>query len=189
MRTVARESARLQRQAEAAQRQHVREQERQRRESLRLTNQLLKTQRQEYFVSRKDEAEAASAQLQERMEELQSLLEARLSESISVSFASLRLAEVFKPFSPPSDIATPEPAPTRDSFLSQVRPRSAFEKLFFLKARFERQIEQAEQQFQDQHKLYLDRESERTRSLEQLKAKHEEQARRHLDDVLEKCRD
>ncbi len=121
MRMIARESARLQRQKEAAQRRQLGEQTRHLRESARLANQLVKAQRQQYLSDRQSEADDATAALNDKMEELCSILETRLNGALRVSFASLREAESLPPFLPPSELASPRVAPRLEDFRARVR--------------------------------------------------------------------
>jgi hypothetical protein len=62
-----------------------------------------KEQRQRYLASRATEAEEMTAEVQETMDSLRSILAFGLKSDPRISFASLLMAETTDPFRPPAE--------------------------------------------------------------------------------------
>ncbi len=170
---AARESARQQRLAAAAQQRQAKEQLRYEREHLRLRMQLDKAEKLEYVANRATEAEDQTAEVQEIAGALRGVLQATLGVDDTISFDSLRKEENRQRFVPPKEVTKVGAAPRREDFTGRVRPGTWFEGLFSNRSRYEREMREAENKFQAAFAEYQTGERTRIEKLIELEEKHD----------------
>jgi restriction system protein len=186
MERLAREQARIQRQAEAAQRRALREQLRNEREALRIQKQLDREQKQRYAADQAAEADDQNQELSERMEALAGILAATLRVDDTIPFASLRVKEDLAPFAPPADLTQIPPAPDKQNHLMRVRPMGLLERLFSMRARFDREMAEAENRYADALQDYEAAARRRDAKLEALRAEHDRITQEKLAEVRQR---
>jgi restriction system protein len=172
MQRIAREQARMQRQAEAAQRRQLREQLRNEREALRLQKQYEREQRQQYLADRAFAVEEQNQELRERMDALAGILAATLKIDDTISFASLRVKEEVPEFLPPPDLIAVVPTPDRQDYVIHVRPMGLFERLFSMRDRYEREMAEAEGRYATAIRDHQAAAQKKSVTLETLRAEH-----------------
>jgi restriction system protein len=185
MQRIVREGARIQRQAEAARKRELRERVRRRREHDRQTILLQKEQHVRYLADRKSEADDSNRELQERIESLEHILESALSINSTIPFSSLKRPEDLPQFRPPAALAESISPPKPEDYLKLVRPIGLFEKLFARRARYERDLQQAEASFKQGHDEYIASEAKRVDDLRKLQENHTVENERLLADIRE----
>lgn len=179
---AARNAARAQRQAEANYRRQIREHERAVRQAERSRTMAVKEARQRYLEERTLEVEDRNSEMAERMDELRTILEHTLTLDDSISFDSLRLPQSFTPFRPPDELSNPIVAPVRDSFFVGLEPLTWSQKLLpGMKGRYQRALDQAEENYQSAFARYQAAESRRVAEIERLTRQHEELKQAHLE--------
>jgi restriction system protein len=193
MQQIAREQARIQRQAEAArrhleaaQRRQVREQLRNEREALRLQKDLDRQQKQQYAENRAVEANDQNQELVERMDALAGILTATLEVDDTIAFDSLRMKEEVAPFTPPRDLIEVRPAPNRENYTMIVRPLGLFERLLGIRSRYEREMAEAERRYADALLSHEASETNRTETLQALRIEHERRISAKLAEIRQR---
>jgi restriction system protein len=121
---VAREAARQQRRIEAERRRQERARLQYQRQMERAQRLKDKEDKQRYIEERLEETEERNAEVTERLEALQTVLEYTLAVDDTISFESLRIQERFTPAPVPHELATPQPPPNKQTFLSRVKAPS-----------------------------------------------------------------
>lgn len=116
---MARESARQQRLAEAAERKQLREIARLQREEDRFNKLLAKEEKQRYLERRIEETDEMNLELNEKIEELQKILHETLSKDDRVYFDSLRTFESYRDFKLPSKLSSPLQEPIKEAVKQQ----------------------------------------------------------------------
>ena len=175
---IARETARQQRAAEAAQRRALREAaqlERERKKEQALAD---KAARQHYLEASADEVQGLNTDLAERISALGRILEQTLDVDDTISFSTLRITEEFRPFRSPSELHTPLREPDRHTYVGQVvRPSGLRALVPGARKKFERERRLAEEEFRAARARWQAAEVERTAKLQALcEAYEKEQA-------------
>jgi len=191
MKAVARDAARVSREAAINQKKLLREQEAQRKaierqrkqaeiearrllaQSERERKQLEKEAKQQYIASRMEETEEKNVAVANYILELSKILEHTLDIDDTIEFDLLRVKEEFPPFKPPQGLTIPVPRPDKQDFLKNVKSMGFLENALGMKGRHQREVQAAEAQYEDALKAYNASESERMAKLEQLKAEHD----------------
>jgi len=83
-----------------------------------------KEDRQRYVEERLEETEERNAEVAERLEALQTVLEYTLSVDDTISVESLSIQEQCTPAPVPHALATSQPPPNKQTFLSRVKTPS-----------------------------------------------------------------
>jgi len=168
MTALAREAARAQRQAEAAQRRQLREQEAARR---RWEREQVLAQKE----ARAQEAADKNAELQERLTELDGILSHTLTVDDRIAFSDLRLKDDFEPFLCPQELATPAVAPEKGAFLSRVRqPNLLARRLPGVVRRYEEALAQANRDYEAAVRGHERQEEQRQARVAQSRAEHDQ---------------
>lgn len=182
---MAREAARQQRLAEAEQRRRLRSQIQADRAAERQQLLEAKEAKQQYIESRMAEAEDATEELTDRVEELADILNHTLSVNDVVSFDDLKAKDEFPPFGlVGSDVPSAATLPTRDAFVSSIKPPGFLGKVMpHLQARYQQAMEQAELDYQAALTAYEAHETERQRQLQIAFLEYEQKKAEHLAEV------
>ncbi len=186
-----REVARAQRQAAAAQRQNaqqqLRAQNQAQRQALAAQRQLDKQAKEAYVSSRMAEVAEMNKDLEAKMKELRGVLEDRLSRKKAIAFDSLRMTEDIGDHVPPAEIASAYQAPIRETFYSGVKePTGLGAKIPGARARYEKQIQEAELSFQNAWANYAATETQRQEKLRTSAAEHESKRQAHRSKAQQK---
>ncbi len=183
---VARESARQQQRLEVARQRQTREQARQQirlqREFLRQQAHLDKLKKQAYLDSRILEAEDLNREITDTMATLRGLLTAATTSRPADPFNALRNTEKPAAFAPPPELA-PSPLPQITTFTANVRPMSFIEKTFGLRKRYQKDLRQAEDLFNQAHNQFLRTEKEKSDKLTELRGAHETATQKRLSEI------
>lgn len=175
--TLARDSARRQRQIKAEQKR----QERLQIKTIRNTEISKKLQdkenKQRYLEARIEETAQKNIDLTEQINALQNILEHTLNVDDTISFESLRILDEYSPIPIPRDLSFEKPAPDKQEFLSTVKAPGIFENVLGLKGRYQREIQIAESQFAAALNSYEASEKERKDRLAELIDQSEEARR------------
>lgn len=185
---ASREAAKQRRLAEVAERQRARELQRRLREQGRYQAQADKAQRQEYLAARALQAEEANTELEQRVQSLADILATGMKRSGPISFASLKLPEVTAPFQPPTELATPKPAPRYEDFAKWVKPASLLEKAIRSK-RYDNEIQSAFAAFQHARDKHRQLEEKRLQDLGRLHEQYETWRQAQLSEIRGKNAD
>jgi restriction system protein len=178
---AARDAARAQRQAEANYKRQIREHERAVRQAERNRALAAKEARQRYLEERLQEVEDQNSAIADRMEELHAILEHTLTVDDTISFDSLRIREHAPPFKPPNELTISRPVPSRDAYLSSIKPPTWFEKLIpGAQGKHQRALEEADAKYQAALNSYRTAEDQRKGHLANLEAEYEEARRAFL---------
>lgn len=144
LREEARAAKRQEQAAARAAREYERESARATRDHERALAQSAKEEKQRYLESRTAEAEEDTQETQERILELQSILEHTLNVNDTVSFQSLKTKDRYPAFRPDSSIATTLKAPEESRYLAEVPAAGFLTRIVpFLRRRHESKIEVA----------------------------------------------
>lgn len=165
-------------------------QTRQRRERIRLQREKERQRmvqqrvaRHQYLAAREEETEELNQDLSSSVDSLQHVFETSLAVRHRISFASLRRPEQVPAFRPPAGLVEATHAPSRDEYLRGVRPIRFLERVFGRRARFERELGQAEARFdQDQYDWFA-REAKRVEDLKKLQQNHDLENERLLTEI------
>ena len=177
-----REAARAQRQAATNQRQKAQNQaaaaQRQavagQRHAAAAQRQMDKEAKEAYLKQRAAEAVAMNRQLEVKLKELHEIIDKRLNRRQAITFDSLRMAEDIGEYVQPSDIANPYQAPVRETFYASVRePIGMNARMPGARARYERQMQEAELSFKTAYENYRAAEVQRQERLRAGIAEHE----------------
>jgi len=173
---VARESARSQRQREAAIRRQLREQARAVREEERRRALEAKEAKQRYLEERVQEVDERNEELDSQITELRAILEHTLRVNDMISFDSLRVKDEFRSFSPPQELAAPTLIPQKETFFSSVKPPGFFGRnIPGSEDRYQRLLRQAESRYREALRNYEVLEAERNSKLSKLKEDYEKE--------------
>lgn len=184
---MARESARQQRLAEAAQRRAVREQVAAERAAERAIRQYEKEERLHYLEDRQIEAEEATSDIAEQVAELCGVLEATLSLDDAIDFESLRLHDRYPAFSPPAALAHAPLPPREDDYVNRVSQPSGLSRLIpGSRAKYEAACVAARAQCRLDLQKYEQREAERVRALAEARGDYEAQKATHDAEVAKR---
>jgi len=189
--TMMREAARSQKQAAAAsrqrQQQQIRVQREAERQALAKQRELDKEAKQRYLDERQAEAGEMNREIETTVKELRGLLDKRLKKKNAVSFDSLRMAEDMGEFVPPAEIAMPCAAPQSETFYASVKePTGLGAKVPGARARYEKQMQEAEASFQTNYEDYRVAETQRMEKLQNLVAGYESKREAHRAKAIAK---
>jgi len=177
---MAREAARQQRQAEAERRRNLRYQIQAERAAERQRNLAAKEAKQQYVESRIAEAQDTTQELQDKVAELERILEHTLSIDDTLNFDSLKDRSKFPPFRPDSAIAVESPPPSRDSFPPSIKAPGFLGKIFPpLRTRYEKAVKQADGRYRTACEMHSFQEAGRKRALEAARQDYERKKAEH----------
>jgi restriction system protein len=157
---LARESARRQRQAEAASKRQARGHAQFLREVEKEKRIKTKEDKQQYLERRIEETGEKNVELSELLDELKGILNHTLSLNDTIQFDSLRIKEQYSSDPVPNELSTPQQPPDQRAFISQVKAPTFLEKALGGK-RYERELAEAEARYLTAIRDYEDAESER----------------------------
>lgn len=171
---IARDQARIQREHEREAREKQRNYERAQREASRFQAQMDKEAKLQYLESRIAETDEKNRQLSEYMGELAGILEHTLHFDDTISFDSLRINEPFRDFAIPLELQETPAPPQLEAFLSTVKKPGAMEKLIpGAKGRYQKALEEAENQFQLQQQQFQSYMADREKKIASLREQYE----------------
>lgn len=169
---LARESARQQRQMEAAKRRQAREHAQFMREVEREKRIKTKEDKQQYIEGRTEETGEKNVELSERLDELKDILNHTLTINDTIRFDSLRIKEQFQAKPVPNELSTPQQPPDRQAFMSRIKAPTLLEKAFGGK-RYETELAEAEEQYKNVFTNYENAERHRKTKLDAFIAEQE----------------
>lgn len=174
--TIAREAARQARISEAERKRYEREQIKIAKEQQRQQIQNEKEAKLRYIESRIEETDDLNSELAERIEELYGILDHTLQVNDMVSFSSLKINEKFKDFIVPNSISIPLTKPQLDNYISKIKPPNLFTKLMpGSEKKYQRDVNEAKQQFENDFVQYEAKENERLVTLDKLRAEYDQE--------------
>ncbi len=177
MNALAREQARRQRQAEAAQKRQVKELVRQAREAerarIRQAALQSKEDKQRYLAARIEEVDDSNAELAERIQELRCVLDHTLSVDDVIEFESLRIRDEYSPLPIPQELTDLVPPPDRQAFVAGVKAPGFLGNALGLKGRYQRELQAAHEQYEAAFKAYEEAQNEKQIRLAELQAQDE----------------
>ena len=185
VKTIARESARLQREAEAARRRQHRDAEAQsryiareaaqlRRESERESAQAEKAERQRYLETREAEVADLNTDLHDKIDEIRSVLDHTLHIDDTISFDSLLIKETFPEMDLPIALRTRGPKPVKETYLEPLRkPSGVAAMLPGAMKRYQEAVAQAEAAFSNAVSEWSVAEEQRLNRVASLQEEHE----------------
>jgi restriction system protein len=172
---IAKESARQQRLAEAAQRRQLREMARIHRDQERLNKILAKEEKQRYLEERIEEVEEMNLELEERVKELQEILEHTLSKDDTLRFSSLRSHTHYPSIKLPNDLSKPLPEPQKENYFKNIKQPNWFMKLIpGSEKRYQDKCESAEKDYFKAVEQYKIDTANREAKITKLKKDHDE---------------
>ncbi|KAA0894285.1 restriction endonuclease [Oryzomonas rubra] len=145
--SIARETARQQRRAEAELRRQARANLQYQRQCEREQRLADKEEKQRYLEQRFEETEDNNLELAQLLESLNGILDHTLSVDDTIRFESLKINAPFEPPPTPQALAKPHQQPQKQDYLSKVKPLGILEKFFGMKKRYEEDIAAAESQY------------------------------------------
>ncbi len=173
---MARASARAERERQQQERARIRALEKQNREVARLEAQRSKEAKLQYLEDRIAETEEQNIELQNRIEELQSILQFTLSNDDTISFKSLRSNRKFGVFRLPLELSQPLDVPELNTFLAKVTKPSGINKLMpGATKKYEDALKQAEDDYQQAWAKYQFTQNQRENKIASLKYEYEKQ--------------
>lgn len=178
---MAREAARQQREAEAARKRLVREQERRQRERTKQLVQAEKEAKVAYLEARQQEVADLNSDLQAYMAELQDILPSTLQHNDTITFDSLRRRDRFQAFSPPPEVAHPAPTVHKTTFTEGIKPPGVLGKLFGGQAAYDRALGTAEDNYRQALEAWEAHERARQAELARLAAAYEREKQEFED--------
>lgn len=182
---IARESAKQQRVAEAAQRRaHAnaeriqratyRDSERARRETTRAAKEAERDAKARYLLDRDEEVSNKNIELEDIINELNSILDSTLAIDDTVRFESLRIHDDPPVFSPPEQLLTPELEPNEGYFLGTVvEPGSLKSLIPGAKKRYQQNLEIAKENYRDALEKWKTKEKTRVEKLHSVKSQYD----------------
>lgn len=181
---MARETARQQRLAEVEQRRRVRAQIQAKRTAERQQAQESKEAKQRYLESRIAEAEDATQELADRVEELVGILNHALSEKHILEFETLKAKDEYPAFESRANLVAPAAFPIKDAFVPSMKSPGVFGKLLpFLQARYQQAVDKSESDYHAALASFQVQEAERQRELEAAYLEYERDKAKHLAEV------
>lgn len=181
MNAMARDAARISRQAEVERRRLERMRVRAAKEAQRALALADKEARIRYQEARAEEVYDLNEELNIRILDLNGILEHTLNVNDAISFDLLRIKESFKPFTPPEDLADPPAKPLKEHYLSQVKAPSLIGKLLPGSAqKYEAALQEAEIKFMDALKKHEEEEAKRQSRLTAIKEEYEKKKNDYL---------
>jgi hypothetical protein len=173
---IARETARQQRAAEAAQQRALREAVRLERERKKEHALADKAARQRYLEARAEEVQGLNMDLAERISALDRILEHTLNVDDTISFGALRITEEFRPFRSPDELHTSLREPDRYTYVGHVVHPSGLRALVpGARKKYERQRRLAEEEYRAARARWQAAEAERTAKLQALREAYEKE--------------
>lgn len=191
MNAVARDMARIGREAEKNQKRLLREQEAQRRaaerqkkreeieakrqqaQSERERKQAEKEAKQQYISGRLEDIEEMNKTLANYNFLLTMILEHTLDIDDTIEFDTLRVNEEYPPFLPPEELTKTGFCPDKQDFLKKVKSMGFLESALRMKGRYQREVQVAEAEYENALNDHKVSESEKKAKLEQLKSEYE----------------
>jgi restriction system protein len=130
----------------------------------------LKEAKEQYVESRIVQARDSTEELEERVAELERVLDHTLSIDDSLDFESLKVQRELCPFKPDLSIAYPSTPPSKKSFLASIPPPSFLGKIVpTLRRRHEAALKKANEQYAAACESHSRQEAERKRVLEKAR--------------------
>jgi len=204
MKAVARDAARISREAEANRKRMLREQaaqikadERQRKlaalearrqaaNSEKERKQLEKEAKQQYVEDRIEETQEKNQSIANYIIELTKILEHTLDIDDAIEFDSLRVKDDFPPFQPPQELIMDVPRPEKQDYIKNVKSMGFLENALGMKGRFQREVQAAEAEYENALKAYDTLLLEKKSKLEQLRAEYEANGEAFLKKVKQR---
>jgi restriction system protein len=187
---MARASARAERERQQQEKVRLREVEKAKRERSRLDAQSQKDQKQRYLGERASQVEEANLDLQHRVEQLTTVLEATLTIDDSISFTSLRSSRKFNAFQLPLELKQAPEEPKLDSFQSRVPKPSSLGKLIpGATKKHEDALKRAEAEYHEAHSRYQLQVQQREQKIAQLRREYDKEREQFESEVLSRNRE
>lgn len=179
--TMAREAARQQREAEAARKRLIREQEQRQRDYTKQLAQAQKEAKVAYLEARQQEVADLNDDLQAYIAELQAILPTTLQHNDTITFTSLRRRDQFQAFALPATIAQPAPAVRKESFTESIKPPGILGKLFGGQAAYDRALSAAEDTYRQAVQTWEAQEQARQAEHDRLAAAYQREKQEFED--------
>jgi len=113
-----------------------------------------------------DEAETLNAQLAERLESLQNILEHTLAIDDTINFESLRIQDTLHPFEPPRHLREPSPKPILSDYIRNIKAPTGISSLIpGAKKRYEEDLDAAKSKYHAQFSRWESDEKQRQADL------------------------
>jgi restriction system protein len=180
---IARESARKERQAIAANKRYQRELVRQVREEERISRYMEKEEKQRYLESRMRETEAANREIGEQISDLQSILANRYEEP--PSFESLKRPYSFAQFQPERIIGIRPSAPGKDAFYQNIEPSFLASLLPGASKKKQERIDAADKAYSDAMEQFESELANYIDKMNKLKSEYETKENRYQKELFE----
>lgn len=187
---MAREAARQQRLAVADQKRQIREAERAKREAVRLAALNAKEEKQRYLQSRIDEVDEMNDVLKERISDLSNILMDTLTVNDTISFDSLKIHDEGPKYNPHPTLTITNREPKFKDFMKLVKSPGFFKKLIpGWQKRYDKEKNQAEENFNTAKVKYETAESERKQKLDEYKEEYEKEKSAWNLKVEQRCKE
>lgn len=180
---IARESARKERQAIAANKRYQRELVRQVREEERISRYMEKEEKQRYIESRMRETEVANRELSEQTSELQVILANRSEEQ--PSFESLKRPYSFAQFQPERIIGIRPSAPSKDAFYQNIEPSFFASLLPGASKKKQERIDAADKAYSDAMEKFESELANYIDKMNKLKSEYEDKENNYQKELFE----
>jgi len=183
---AARAAARAKRQSEVDERRRIRDELRQQREELNVQQIRQRIDRQQFQLSRIEDAEAMTADLASRLDALRTVLEEREYPTQEDVFSSLEIRDPLPVLSIPKTIERDQPPPKREAYTAAVRPPAWWEKVLGYRRRYESQIKAAEELLSQDYGRWQREEAARANQLAALQQQHRRDLATYENKVAER---
>lgn len=193
--SIARESARAQRQAEQDRKRQERALAQQQRKAERLAKEAehksqqsaklaAKEVREEHLAELAQNAADQNALLAERIAELRSVLEYTLTIDDAISFESLRQSSDYPPFEIPAELSEPVREPQKNEYLSKIKKPSGLSGMLSITRKaYEKLLAEAEAQYEADYRVFVAARTAHDANISLKKTEYEEERNAALADV------
>ncbi len=173
MAQLARDAARRQRELEQYERARLHQAERAHKQDLMLRAQADKEAKQRYLESRMQETEELNHDLENRINELTTILENTLKVNDTISFDNLRIHDKFPKFELPSELQQEPTFTSREEYFAKISKPSTLDKLIpGWEKRYQSKLQEAERLFKEYQQKVEVFSAERTKTITELQDKY-----------------
>lgn len=181
---IARENARRQKEEQQLQARREREAIQAQRAALR--NQMLsqKEAKLKYLEARNDEVALKNRYLENRIIDLNQILEHTLQVDDSIAFNSLRNHKPFKKFEIPTELQEKRPVPLRDSYFQEIKKPNTIEKLIpGIENRYQKALKEAEELYAAAIKEHESILSQRENKINALREEYDKEKNKYEQEI------
>jgi restriction system protein len=136
--------------------------------------------KQVYLERRLEETDGKNEEISNRLDELKSILQHTLEVDDTISFGSLKIEEEYNSFQIPKNLRQADPPIKENFFKPIIRPNWLMMLFPWVKKRYEKELANAEEQFNNAVIAHEFNEEKKKKEIDKLRFEHENEKESHL---------